>query len=371
VTGDLLTLFLCGDVMLGRGVDQVLPHGGDPRLHEPSTSSALAYVELAEARTGPLPRPVGFADVWGDALAELARVAPDARIVNLETAITAVGSPWPAKGIHYRMHPDNVPCLTAARIDCCALANNHVLDWGYPGLLQTLATLRGAGIATAGAGATAAEAAAPAVIEIAGKGRVAVFSFGCESSGVPRAWAAASDRPGVNVLPDLSEATVGEIARQVGSVKQARTLVVASLHWGENWGYHVPAAQRAFAHRLIDAAGVDVVHGHSSHHPRAIEVYRDRPILYGCGDFLNDYEGIAGYEEFRGELGLMYFPALDTATGRLARLTMTPTRVRHFRVHRAAPEEGRWLAGLLDRTGRDFGTRVRPDEHGTLALEWR
>ena len=54
---------------------------------------------------------------------------------------------------------------------------------------------------------------------------------------------------------------------------------------------------------LIEEAGVPVVHGHSSHHPKAIEVYEGRLILYGCGDFLNDYEGIAGYGGKGGRTG--------------------------------------------------------------------
>ena len=142
-----------------------------------------------------------------------------------------------------------------------------------------------------------------------------------------------------------------------------------SIHWGGNWGYAIPPAQRSFAHALIDA-GVDVVHGHSSHHPKGIEVYRDRLILYGCGDFLNDYEGIRGNESFRPDLALMYFPTLDAATGRLARLTLAPTQIRHFRANRAQGEDARWLAELLSREGRAFGTRVELQPDGTLALRW-
>ena len=71
-----------------------------------------------------------------------------------------------------------------------------------------------------------------------------------------------------------------------------------------------------FAHWLVDG-GVDIVHGHSSHHPRPIEVYRDRLILYGCGDFIDDYEGIEGYEQYRDDLVLMYFATLSPATGEL------------------------------------------------------
>ena len=140
---------------------------------------------------------------------------------------------------------------------------------------------------------------------------------------------------------------------------------------GTNWGYAVPEAQREFAHRLIDTAGVDVVHGHSSHHPKGIEVHRDRLVLYGCGDFLNDYEGIAGHVAFRSDLALMYFPTVDAGTGELTRLLLTPTRIRHFRVNRARGDEVGWLERMLNREGRGLGTSVErlPDE--TLALKWR
>jgi len=102
-------LFLCGDVMTGRGIDQILPHPSQQHLFEPYLRSALGYVKLAEQVTGPMRRPVDFAYIWGDTLAELNRVQPDARIVNLETAITRSEDAWPDKGIHYRMHPANIP----------------------------------------------------------------------------------------------------------------------------------------------------------------------------------------------------------------------------------------------------------------------
>lgn len=117
-----VTLFVCGDVMTGRGIDQILPTPSDPQLFEPVAHSALEYVRLAERRNGRIGRPGSFGYVWGDALGELQRRRPDARIVNLETAVTTSQDAWADKGIHYRMHPQNVPCLTAAGIDCCVLA---------------------------------------------------------------------------------------------------------------------------------------------------------------------------------------------------------------------------------------------------------
>ncbi len=365
-----VTLFLCGDVMTGRGIDQILPHPSKPHLFEPYMRSALGYVQLAEQVNGSIKRPVDFPYVWGDALAELQRVRPDARIINLETAVTAAEDAWPGKGIHYRMHPGNLPCLTAARIDCCALANNHVLDWGYPGLAETLDTLRKAGVRTTGAGRDEMEAAAPAVIDLPGKGRVLVFAFGTGSSGVPREWAARPDRAGISFLKDLSATTAAAVGKRVAASQRAGDIVVASIHWGGNWGYDIPQEQRAFARQLIDTAGVDVVHGHSSHHVKAIEVYRDKPILYGCGDFLNDYEGIGGYETFRADLGLMYFATLDTGTGKLMRFAMTPTQIRRLRVNRAPEEGARWLEQTLNREGRRFGTRAERGSDNRLLLRW-
>ncbi len=366
----LITLFMSGDVMIGRGIDQILPHPSDPVLHEPFMKSARGYVELAEQAHGPIPQPVSFAYIWGDALEEWKRMAPDVKIINLETSITTSDEPWPEKGIHYRVNPANIPALTAARIDFCALANNHVLDWGYAGLRETLETLRQAGIRHAGAGQNLETAEAPAVIEIPGKGRVLIFSYGVATSGIPLSWAASEDRPGVNLLTDLSEEDVERLREKVAAVERPGDIVVISIHWGGNWGYAIPPEQVTFARRLIDEAGVDIVHGHSSHHVKGIEVYRDRLIIYGAGDFINDYEGIGGYEEFRGDLALMYFASVDPATGKLVRLQMAPMQIKHFRLNRASRADALWLRDVLNREGKALGTWVEIDPDNVLTLRW-
>jgi poly-gamma-glutamate synthesis protein (capsule biosynthesis protein) len=366
----LITMLLCGDVMTGRGIDQALPHPGDPRIYESYMKSARGYLELAESANGPIRKPVEFSYLWGHALKELERVAPQVRIVNLETAVTKSDDYWKGKGINYRMHPQNVGCLTAAEIDCCALANNHVLDWGYSGLAETVETLKRVGLKHAGAGRNIEEAALPAVMEIRGKGRVIAFSFGSETSGIPSDWSASVRRPGVNLLEDMSAKTVERIAKQVQGVKRSGDIVVASIHWGGNWGYETPRRHTEFAHGLIDEAGIDVIHGHSSHHPKAIEVYKNRPILYGCGDFLNDYEGISGHEAFRNDLSLMYFVTCDPSTGELERLRMTPLQIKRFTLREASTKDARWLRAVLDREGRRFGTRVQMNQENRLTLLW-
>ncbi len=355
--------------MTGRGIDQVLPHPSKPGIRESYMRSALGYVELAESVHGAIPRPVDFAYIWGEALAELEARSSDLRVINLETSITTSNEAVP-KGINYRMHPANVQCLRAAAIDCCVLANNHVLDWGVAGLLETLDVLRGAGMATAGAGRDLEEADRPAVLEVTGKGRLLVFGFGRPTSGIPRDWAAGEGRPGISLLPDLSSRSADRVAERVRRWRQQGDLVVASIHWGGNWGYAIPRRQREFAHRLIDAGAADVVHGHSSHHPKAVEVHGGRPILYGCGDFINDYEGISGHEEFRSDLVLAYHLTLDVSSGRLLRLEMTPFRTRRFRLERVARRDAEWIRSTLDREGRKLGTRVELASDGTLVLGW-
>jgi poly-gamma-glutamate synthesis protein (capsule biosynthesis protein) len=363
-----LTLFLCGDVMTGRGIDQALPWSCPPRLHEPAVTSARHYLALAEQANGPIPRPVVPAYVWGEALAALERKHPDARIINLETSITTSEDAEP-KGINYRMHPGNISVLLAAHVDCCVLANNHVLDWGPAGLMETLETLAGAGIGVAGAGRDLGAAQAPAVVDVGAAARVLVFAFGSTDSGIPRHWAADAEKAGVHLLTDFSERTVDGIGRLVRAGKRPGDIAVASLHWGSNWGFDIPEDHRRFAHGLIDRASIDLVHGHSSHHPKAIEVYHGRPILYGCGDFLNDYEGISGYEEFRDDLVLMYFPTIDTRTGELVRLTMTPLQIRNFRLRRPPAPDCGWLRQTMDRECRRFGHHVAGHDHA-MVLCW-
>jgi poly-gamma-glutamate capsule biosynthesis protein CapA/YwtB (metallophosphatase superfamily) len=363
-------LFLCGDVMLGRGIDQILPHPSQPRLYEDYASSALTYVRLAEeANKRSIPRHVEPAYVWGDALAVLNAARPAARIINLETAVTTSSEHCP-KAVNYRMNPDNLACLTEARIDCCVLANNHVLDWGRAGLRETLARLRRAGIHSAGAGEHADEAGEPAVLPLEGGSRVLVFGFASATSGVPPDWAAGPEWPGVNLLHDLSVETATQRAATARSWRRPGDLLIASIHWGGNWGYDIPPAQRAFGRALVDG-GFDIVHGHSSHHAKGIEIYRQKLLLYGCGDFINDYEGISGYEDFRSDLAVMYLPRLDGASGRLLSLEMVPMRIRDFRLNRPSNQDAAWLHDTLARESAILGTNIVPRTDGSFVIENR
>lgn len=363
--GGVVTLFLCGDVMLGRGVDQILAHPGDPALREGYVADAREYVRLAESASGPIPAPVAPSWPWGEALRVLEEAAPDARIVNLETSVTRRDAFAYGKEIHYRMHPANLPALAAARPDVCVLANNHMLDFGRPGLTETLDSLACAGLRAVGAGQNADEAYAPAAVHLADGGRVLVFALGARCSGIPPDWAATADLPGIAYVPDLSVTTADAVVRHVQRAKRPGDVAVVSVHWGSNWGYRIPRDQLRFARALVDG-GVDVVHGHSSHHPRRVEVYRERLILHGCGDFIDDYEGIAGYEEYRDDLRLAHLVSVAADTGRLTGLRMVPLRARRMRLEPAPEEDRAWLRATLDRISDGVRITLAPD--GTLTL---
>lgn len=361
-----VTLCFLGDVMLGRGVDQVLPHPGDPELREPYIGDARAYVEMAERASGPVPQPAESTWPWGESLKVLDAMAPDVRVLNLETSVTRHDAFEPGKEVHYRMNPANLPCLTAARPDVTVLANNHVLDFGRPGLEETLDALHGHGLPTAGAGRNRAEAEQPAIVPVAGDRRVLVFACAMPSSGVPHDWAAADGRPGLHLIETTSHATAEELLDRIRQVRRPGDVVVVSIHWGGNWGYHVTRDQVRLGHALLDA-GVDVVFGHSSHHPRPAEQRRNGLVLYGCGDFVDDYEGIPGYEHYRDDLRLMWFVTVRPDAPPDVR--MVPLQSRRMRLERASDEDTEWLRDTLDRIGRDFGSRVeRVEPDGVLAL---
>jgi poly-gamma-glutamate capsule biosynthesis protein CapA/YwtB (metallophosphatase superfamily) len=209
----------------------------------------------------------------------------------------------------------------------------------------------------------------PAVLDTAGDGRLLLFSFGSRTSGIPEDWKATSISPGVNLLDDFSEATVAQVADQMRAYQRPGDLIIVSIHWGINWGYEIPRDQIMFAHCLIEE-GIAIVHGHSSHHVKAIEVFKGRLILYGCGDFLTDYEGISGYEMFRGDLALMYLIEIESHNGELISARLVPMCLRRFRLERASGTDSEGLCNLQNELGAQFSTGARFEKDNSFTLEW-
>jgi poly-gamma-glutamate capsule biosynthesis protein CapA/YwtB (metallophosphatase superfamily) len=361
-----MKIFLCGDVMIGRGIDQILRHRVKPHLYEGYVKDARDYVKLAEVLNGKIPREVPADYIWGDALTIWNERKPDLKIINLETAITT-NETFFNKGINYRMHPDNSYVLSAAEIDICALANNHILDWDSAGMKETISALDQIHIKHSGAGETIKDAAAPAIFEH-DEGRVLVFSIGHISSGVPIEWNATDNQGGVFLLTAFNNESILKIKSMIEQYQHPGDVVIISIHWDSNWGYDVPKLHRQFAHALIDLAGVNIIHGHSSHHPRPIEIYKGRPIFYGCGDFINDYEGIGGHEEFRPELCLMYFIDIQTLPFKLQRLELDCLKINHFRLNQASDEDSDWMQKNMTKICQDFSLKFSRSNKNVISL---
>eukprot|EP00741_Cyanophora_paradoxa_P008148 tig00001264_g7885.t1 len=298
--------------------------------------------------------------VWGDTL-PIIREA-DGFLINLETSITTNEQKRPKV---YVLRPN-----TFAGVRYASLANNHVLDYEVGGMLQTLDALKEAGIHHAGAGPNAEAARKPAIFEVAGR-KVGVIS----AADHPEEWAAGDRTPGTYIV-DPEEAGAAEaVAAQVAELKRAVDLAVFSIHWGPNYRWQPLAAFRAFARAVIDA-GADVFHGHSAHHIQAprhapargglrrpltssprgqgLEVYKGRPIIYGSGDFLDDY---AVDDQYRNDLSFLYELSFD-GENRLAAFDLVPTRCNHFQVNVARGEDATWLLETAARLSSKLGARV-------------
>ncbi len=172
-----------------------------------------------------------------------------------------------------------------AKINAVSLANNHVLDYGYTALFDTLESLDRSGILHAGAGQDNSEAEKPVVVDAGGR-RIALVAFTDNEA----EWETRNNTPGIFYVPvDPQDSRASHLFRLVHETKKSVDIMIVSAHWGPNWEYEPPNEHHVFAHALIDA-GADVVFGHSGHVFRGIELYRGKPIIYCAGDFIDDYE---------------------------------------------------------------------------------
>jgi poly-gamma-glutamate synthesis protein (capsule biosynthesis protein) len=290
VENDSFRLLLVGDCMLGRLVNEVLENA-------------------------PPEYP------WGNTLPILH--SADWRLCNLECVISDRGTPWSAypKAFHFRSAAKNIAVLAAARMNAVSLANNHVLDYGYDALTEMLGILDRAGIVHSGAGLNYEEASRLATSEVSGR-KLGLLAF---TDNEPD-WEATADRPGVFYVPtNLTDSRATKLLDMIREGRKIVDVLIVSAHWGSNWGYRPPHDHVIFAHALIDA-GADIIFGHSSHVVRGIEFYKDRSVLYGAGDFVDDY---AIDEIERNDQSFIY--VIEMA-GRIPRgVHMYPTLIRGCR----------------------------------------
>jgi hypothetical protein len=370
------TLNFVGDVMLGRLVDQLWPQHVD-NAHERRVVSYFIerYPHLANYT---------HRDPWGTAL-PLFHDA-DLNLINLETSATTTNDPWPSKAFNYRMHPANAAALREARIDYACLANNHTLDFGSDGLVETVWTMKENKIAFAGVGETTDESRRPAILRLPRCADVAhhghAHAQGQDEPGNsytvhvyaasdhPRDWAVVPSFHLIDYTPRTREHLLTLLTSHTPD-KPIPDLKIFSIHWGPNYTWQPAEKIRSLAHFLIDECGVDIVHGHSSHHVQGVERYHRKLIIYGCGDFVDDY---ALNEEYRNDLGAVWRVCVreeqdeenvEVESCRLVldRLEIFPTRCDRFQVTLLDPDDDDhlWVQRKITRLSEDMGTTVRRD----------
>ncbi|MFI5058297.1 MAG: CapA family protein [Candidatus Acidiferrales bacterium] len=310
-----LELLLLGDCMLGRLVNEVLENA-------------------------PPEYP------WGDTLPILH--SADWRLCNLECVISDRGEPWSAypKAFHFQSAAKNIEVLKIAEINAVSLANNHVLDYGYDAMFEMLEILDRARIVHSGAGMNLAQASRVAAAEVSGR-KIGLLAFTDNESD----WEATKDWPGVFFVPtNINDPRASRLLDIIREQREAVDFLIVSAHWGSNWGYTPPKDHVALAHALVDA-GADVVFGHSSHVFRGIEFYQGRTILYGAGDFVDDY---AVDKTERNDQSFIY--VIDVQERIAQSLRLYPTLIRGCRSFRAEGVYALSIADKMRALSEAFGT---------------
>ncbi|KAJ5746182.1 hypothetical protein N7520_011364 [Penicillium odoratum] len=385
------TLTFLGDVMLARLIDQLLPNP----VNSPNDARNAAHFQFKHSSL----QPTNYTPSapWGTTLPLLRKT--DLLLINLETSVTTTSSPWPNKKFNYRMHPANlVPVLHAAQVDYTSLANNHTLDYGTEGLIETVWTLKSAGISFAGAGQNTDEAYNPAILYLPRSLQEYRSKWVAGEKVVSTRWSererevfddprtgyavhvfSASDHPaewGATVpefhFIDYSTRTRERLQRLLRSGGSSiPALKIFSVHWGSNYTWCPSEQIRSLAHFLIDECGVDIVHGHSSHHVQGVEIYNGKIIIYGCGDFVDDY---MVREDYRNDLGAVWRVNVSENNQGLVldRLEIFPTRIDRFQANLLNPsdQDHNWTRDKIAELSGDLGTMVHSElgEQGQILI---
>jgi poly-gamma-glutamate synthesis protein (capsule biosynthesis protein) len=272
-------------------------------------------------------------------------LAADAVVCNLECALTDRTKRHVLKAFHFLADPRTTAILTAGNVRCVALANNHSLDAGPGGLLDTLRHLDDAGVAYAGAGEDLRAASAPTTFR-AGSVTIGLASI----TNTLRAFRAGPTHPGTGYSRIRADGPSGLLGSLVEAMdRRGADVRVLSIHWGPNFRPAPPRRYRAFARQAIDA-GFDIVHGHSAHVVQAVEAYRNGLILYDTGDFLDDYWAMPGFRLDRSFLFLV-----KLAPGRRPQLALFPVSLTPCAVNYAVGREADSIRGSMIRRCRLHG----------------
>lgn len=204
----------------------------------------------------------------------------DLAICHMETPFAPQGGPYEGFPT-FASPPQLADALAWLGYDACSTASNHTLDQGYSGVVRTLETLEGAGIAPYGASRSTQEARRPEIITVEGV-KVGLLAYTFSFNGTPepegKPWVA--DR--IDPAEILSDA---EAAKRSGA-----EVVLVSLHWGTEYQHEITERQRELAPRLLDSPDIDLLIGHHAHVAQPIERIDGEWVAYGLGNHVAAHE---------------------------------------------------------------------------------
>ena len=241
-----LTVVLTGDILLDRGVRQVIERRGADRLFSPGVDSVLRSAQVV--------------------------------VGNLECPATKIVAPV-FKRFIFRAEPEWLTTLQQHGFTHLNLANNHAIDQGREGLMDTRRNIQRAGMVPIGAGATMDEAVQPVLLAESPRRVWLVPSLRLALEN----YAYLTDRPCVSQEP------MDSLLERVHRLKRADStaIVIVSLHWGGEHTLQPVPRQRVEAHQLV-MAGADVIVCHHTHTLQTVEEYRGKMIYYSIGNFIFD-----------------------------------------------------------------------------------
>ena len=256
----------------------------DPKFNKPAVSATVddGTADLVISAVGDImldgtARPVMAEQGYDYPFVKMLPYFSGAQIIfgNVEGPLTNLGTPEQDKTYVFRSPPAKVSAaLRAAGFNVVSLANNHTLDYGADGLIQTIETLDAAGIQHTGAGADLMAARQPALIQAGGQ-KVAILAY---SMTLPENFFAGPGKAGTAFGHEA------HVRADIMAARERADIVLVSFHWGQEGKTTLRDYQTRLGHIAIDA-GASAVIGHHPHILQGIEQYKDGLILYSLGNF--------------------------------------------------------------------------------------
>ncbi|MBA3051589.1 CapA family protein [bacterium] len=199
----------------------------------------------------------------------------DIAFANLECPISSKGVST-GKKYSFCASTKNLEGLLYAGFDVLALANNHIMDYGPEAFSETLKLLKNKNITYVGAGNNLEEARKAGFFKFANT-RIAFLAYDCTFR-----WSFATDKKA-----GIAPGRIKEIQQDISKAKKVSDIIIVSFHWGNEYTSTASKFQKNLAHKTIDA-GADIIIGHHAHVIQEIEFYKEKPIIYGLGNFIFD-----------------------------------------------------------------------------------